>query len=1241
MAEEERPAAVPVEEEEDSPVDSAENEPLSDAAAASEEQATMLAEAMQGNEIAKVKEILNQNPGLVDASIDANRRTLLMKAIHRNNGDLVSYLLGLNANVDTRLDVFRGNALMCAVDKLNDNIFKAIMNNMNAMEPYDFDLGGECSAIVKNDPGYCGKPGAEFNLNDVTRLAVEVSLTPQGVEEALEFIDNAASRMQSKVGSRQITPRVPATAMTPREDSEYGAFQVAGDATSSAGGASFSTAHVVSQVVDPRRPLIALQAILLDKDGNELQRISAENSNIVKHFAPGLLPRSMDLNKLNGNNDLDRDAARARDRKKMRRSFSSASGRKAKKMPKRFSAEGIVPVDYEQRLAARKLHETWLMKQDGFSPRGSPTEDIGAQRPFPDGGDSTSVVSHSCASASAASAGVVSAVGARTNASASRIERDGFILDPERHKVGLFLDLHKLQSEVASIVFKLETQAIYAEKGAQLKFFTEKPEYSVREREREKSSYESDRGSQAAGKGLRSQMSFATTRVGSSDGNSLLTGAPESLLDMRCPFDAHTCFLVSLCRDRSSASYVTPRWMAHFDWREAEHAAEEDFAGTIPEHEKSATTSEDDIFQELARRTCPEVCARSSNTRRFPVLLKMVFQNNVTLMMSMLEAKASPDIADVEFGITPIGWAARRGFDLVVRKLVEQDADVNVVDFLGKSPLMAAVEQKRLKVVRYLVENKADVNFINPRSGEGVLWECQSAEMLKLLLSHKIDMNWRCATHKGTALLNFAQRRCRTKMEAEEIFRMVKLLVDARADVLTQDDRCISPLFAAVGNLTNGNLAQLFLQEGASVEIFHAICGCANLNEERLGEAVEEVEAGEASGDGGGSDDGAGGNNVLERSVEDIDAGSRTGRRNPYFDSEPMTFEKFSQLWKCVKLAEGMQETFFGVLDDAFTRFGVPLVEETNPQGKGQSLDKRIFHALELLLSRDMESAIDVLFDSGKTQYMTMEDFVFLFKCTQVFVLGVTNAFLKEDLTFCDLAAFSDAGSSAAGESTLSGAAGEAAGATLPKGVDTTGMTLQQLMDLAAEEEARLHALANARKTEQEFLGLSREELLTRIVGDPTSINRNQFYWQWLDAEDARKQRELDVLKATLKPGEKMSDLLKKYGIKEEIAEPKIRDLIEPLEKKAPGAVVSAITLRVFGKNKLKNLGKRVGVKEFTELCDSCPHLRRHMFPHWVSGGPLGLSKAARKSEKMARQQRGRTVETLCDEKMTSDCHVM
>ena len=89
---------------------------------------------------------------------------------------------------------------------------------------------------------------------------------------------------------------------------------------------------------------------------------------------------------------------------------------------------------------------------------------------------------------------------------------------------------------------------------------------------------------------------------------------------------------------------------------------------------------------------------------------------------------------------------------------------------LGKSPLMAAVEQKRLKVVRYLVENKADVNFINPRSGEGVLWECQSAEMLKLLLSHKIDMNWRCATHKGTALLNFAQRRCRTKMEAEEIF---------------------------------------------------------------------------------------------------------------------------------------------------------------------------------------------------------------------------------------------------------------------------------------------------------------------------------------------------------------------------------------------------------------------------------------------------------------------------------------
>ena len=63
----------------------------------------------------------------------------------------------------------------------------------------------------------------------------------------------------------------PQVVATPRgEDSQDGSstgFVAAYDAGSSVGGASINTAQVISQALDPKKPLLSLQAILLDKDG--------------------------------------------------------------------------------------------------------------------------------------------------------------------------------------------------------------------------------------------------------------------------------------------------------------------------------------------------------------------------------------------------------------------------------------------------------------------------------------------------------------------------------------------------------------------------------------------------------------------------------------------------------------------------------------------------------------------------------------------------------------------------------------------------------------------------------------------------------------------------------------------------------------------------------------------------------------------------------------------------------------
>ena len=79
-----------------------------------------------------------------------------------------------------------------------------------------------------------------------------------------------------------------------------------------------------------------------------------------------------------------------------------------------------------------------------------------------------------------------------------------------------------------------------------------------------------------------------------------------------------------------------------------------------------------------------------------------------------------------------------------------------MTDFLGRSPLLAAVEEKKPNVVRYLLRNGANVNFVTPNTGQNVLWHCKSTAMLKLLMTggskDKPDLWHRSASTKNNCL---------------------------------------------------------------------------------------------------------------------------------------------------------------------------------------------------------------------------------------------------------------------------------------------------------------------------------------------------------------------------------------------------------------------------------------------------------------------------------------------------------
>lgn len=148
-----------------------------------------------------------------------------------------------------------------------------------------------------------------------------------------------------------------------------------------------------------------------------------------------------------------------------------------------------------------------------------------------------------------------------------------------------------------------------------------------------------------------------------------------------------------------------------------------------------------------------------------------------------------------------------------------RDADINATDFLGKTPLLAAVAEKKSKITRFLLDQKANVNHVNPYGGTNVLWEAQSAEMVRVLLDYRVDVNHRCQTHKGNAVLDLVQRQCAIVSDAGAVQDMVKLLVDVRGDVLVQDGQGLTPLLAATTNDTNKNLVEFLLQRGATVEV--------------------------------------------------------------------------------------------------------------------------------------------------------------------------------------------------------------------------------------------------------------------------------------------------------------------------------------------------------------------------------------------------------------------------------------
>jgi len=203
------------------------------------------------------------------------------------------------------------------------------------------------------------------------------------------------------------------------------------------------------------------------------------------------------------------------------------------------------------------------------------------------------------------------------------------------------------------------------------------------------------------------------------------------------------------------------------------------------------------------------------------------YHGNVELTERLLRAEADPDVRN-DYGSTPMGEAAAKGNLPIIEALLKSGADVESSSPEGQTALMAVARTGNVKAARLLIENGADINAIEGWGGQTALhWAAarKHPEMVSFLIANGaavdvrgIDRNWaRRVTSEprmkdmktgGLTPLLYAVR--------ENCLDCVNSLLDAGADINKPDPDNVSPLILALVNMRY-DIAMTLVERGANI----------------------------------------------------------------------------------------------------------------------------------------------------------------------------------------------------------------------------------------------------------------------------------------------------------------------------------------------------------------------------------------------------------------------------------------
>ncbi|TGK78176.1 ankyrin repeat domain-containing protein [Leptospira montravelensis] len=146
-----------------------------------------------------------------------------------------------------------------------------------------------------------------------------------------------------------------------------------------------------------------------------------------------------------------------------------------------------------------------------------------------------------------------------------------------------------------------------------------------------------------------------------------------------------------------------------------------------------------------------------------------------------------------------------------IKILVSAGVNLEEKDKKGETALFYALDNNRINIARYLIENHADVNAVN-YLGRLVVQPAianNQFDLIKLMIRHNLNLE---KTNGNGTILNIVCNRKQVN------FKMVQLFVDNAVDINAKDKNQYSPLmYLTTKEEPNINIIQYMIKKGADV----------------------------------------------------------------------------------------------------------------------------------------------------------------------------------------------------------------------------------------------------------------------------------------------------------------------------------------------------------------------------------------------------------------------------------------